>query len=151
MKKISLLLSIFIFAALQAQTIQVACGPSKTEGAYDALDENDPSKAAVYFSFKPQGANNKPKILSLIDGGSDLIKAGPLVQKYQKISISNNSYSIQIDLELANFSKYKFSLKNCNDLSDSSGELAFTKYVGGFAGGSVISRKMCNCKEVANR
>lgn len=145
MKKIFLcFMSIGLFS-VQAQTIHVACGPNQKDSAIAALKENDPTKANVYLVFELEGSNNPPKIITLTDQTKIVEPAKLYIRKY-----AFDDDSTQLTLQLRDYTKYEFSLKDCNNLGSSSGVLGFFgKYNSWYTSGyGEIKYKKCNCKTV---
>ncbi len=124
----------FSLLSLQASagTLTITCG----KNAYEALEQKDLSLAEFALVLKTRGANNPAEVQSMTDDGTE-----------RSSSISKVLYKLpNVTVEMNNGSEYKITdLQNCGNLEASTGDMAFSKYVGGFAGRGPIVRGKCNC------
>jgi hypothetical protein len=117
-----------------AAKLTVTCG----EGAYDALEQKDLSKAEFVLVLETKGVNNPAKVVSMTDEGNEISDR-----------ISQLTYKLpDITVVLKGFDKYEITgLTGCDDLESSTGDIAYSAYVGGFAGYDIPVRAKCNCQK----
>lgn len=121
-----------------ASVLTVTCG----KNAYEALEKKKLDMAEFYAVLELKGPANPPVLKSLVDDGNDL-KSGVQAINY---SVAGSEMSVQIAMK--NFNEYSITgLTGCADLDTATGKIAFTPYVGGFAGRGRTVIDTCSCQK----
>ena len=136
--KANLFVFTFLFMAqvAQAGTLILTCG----QNAYEALEEKNLSRAEFVLELKTRGANNPPEVVQMIDDGAS--KANLISQlRYQLPNIT---------LSMQGGHRYEITgISNCSSIETGTADIAYLRYVGGFAGHAAPIRAKCNCLDRA--
>jgi hypothetical protein len=123
----------------QAKTISITCG-SDTNAIYDALEQNDLSKAEFSTVISLRGMNNPASLTSMSDDFRD--QTGSV----KSISVDSVSDTKSVTLMMNTGNKYEISGLSCDSLDSSTGKVTYSKATPrGFVGYEVVASAKCNC------
>jgi hypothetical protein len=127
------ILTLIIFSNVsEAGTLILTCG----KDAYEALEAKQLNKAEFVLKLKTRGPNAEPTIEVITDEGRSL-----------QSGIQRLSYRLpSVTINMVNYSKYEITeIKDCNSIETGSAKMAYSRYVGGFAGYDTPVRATCSC------
>lgn len=126
--------------AAQAATLHITCG----QNAYESLDTSEvtPPKPELLLVLKVRGPEQPAEVLDFVDDYST-----NLSNKVAKMTTTVSESGVRsVTVAMKNYDKYEFTqIRGCADIDTAAGDVAFTKYVGGFAGYAGSIKAKCSC------